>query len=219
MSSSRRTAIVTIAVLVITLLIPAAALGANPPANDEWATATPIAALPFGDSLDTTAATSGVGDGFVYCNGGNGTVWYRLEPAADVRLDLSTAGSNYDTVINVFQWYDPPGAMAPNGCNDNDGAGLTSRIIADFSAGSVYAIQISQVLWEAGGGQLSFSVSQVPPPPNDDFDAAAVVGALPFLQTEDAGSATSAADDPAELVRWPGSNRVVRLHARRHGAL
>jgi hypothetical protein len=189
---TRPTAMVVL--MVATLAAPAAAMAAGPPANDDWANASMISAIPYSDAVDTTEATT-TGDTFNYCGGGSNTVWYRVELSVDARVEISTAGSDFDTVIDLYEWIDPPGAFAPRGCDDNAGPSGTSRLVADLTADQPYAIMASSVSGQPGGN-LSLALSSVPPPPNDDFDAATGVGALPFHETLDAGSATSAADDP-----------------------
>lgn len=192
----------TLAATVLLASLGAPALAAGPPPNDDWVNAPVITAVPFSDSVDTTEATTN-GDPFNYCGGGSATVWYRIELAADARVELSTAGSDYDTVIDANQWIDPPGAFGPIGCDDNGGAGDTSRLVLDLSAGQVYAIMVSSRLGQPGG-HLSFAVSSVPPPANDDFDAATSITVVPFSETIDVGSATSAPDDPSSSCGGQG---------------
>jgi hypothetical protein len=48
----------------------------------------------------------------------------------------------------------------------------------------------------------------VPPPPNDDFDRATAVPALPFSTTQDVGGATTAPDDPFPNC-FPSRNQTV----------
>ena len=194
--------IAILALLIGSFAAPSTALAAGPPPNDDWVNATLIGSVPYSDAVDNTEATT-TGDTYNYCGGGSNTVWYRIELATSARVEISTAGSDYDTVIDLYEWIDPPGAFAPRGCDDNGGPGGSSRMVADLAAGQAYAIMASSPSGQPGG-HLSLAIASVPPPQNDDFDAATVVGALPFRQTIDTGTATSAADDPASSCGGQG---------------
>jgi hypothetical protein len=194
--------LVVLALLMASVAAPAAALAAGPPVNDDWANAPVITAIPYSDAVDTTEATT-TGDTYNYCGGGSNTVWYRIELPDDTRVEISTAGSDFDTVIDLYEWVDPPGAFAPVACDDNSGPSGSSRLVADMIAGQVYAIMASSPSGQPGG-RLSLGLSSVPAPANDDFDAATAISVLPFRETLDAGSATTAADDPASSCGGTG---------------
>ncbi|MET0714868.1 MAG: hypothetical protein ABWY57_08130, partial [Mycetocola sp.] len=195
-------AVLAMALVVASAIVPMTAMAAGAPGNDDWATATVIDAVPFDASVDTSEATEN-GDTFNYCGGGSRTVWFRVELPSSARVEISTAGSDYDTVIDTYQWIDPPGAFAPFGCDDNSGPGATSRLVMDIPAGQVIGVMVSSPSGQPGG-QLSFAISVVPPPANDDFDAATVVSPLPFSDAIDAGTSTTAADDPTSTCGGQG---------------
>lgn len=117
---------------------PATASEAPAPANDRRAEATVIEAVPFRDVVDTTAATSDADDR-AECHAGGGSVWYALTPAVDLRVDVKTYGSNYDTVLEIQRA--DTGAVV--GCNDDGGFALDSRLIRDFTAGVTYLIRVA----------------------------------------------------------------------------
>jgi hypothetical protein len=61
-----------------------------PPANDDFAAATPISSLPFGDSVDTTAATTETSEPSPSCGfGASQTAWYAFTPAQDESVTAS----------------------------------------------------------------------------------------------------------------------------------
>ena len=116
---------------------PASTVQAAPPANDDIANATPIAAIPATFSQDTTGATATTADG--ECVYGK-SVWYRYRPTEDGRARFTTLGSTYDTVLAVF--VGPRNARERVACND-DRIDLASAVAVRFEAGRRYWIAIS----------------------------------------------------------------------------
>lgn len=77
-----------------------------PPANDNFADATSITALPFTDSTDTLNATTEPGEPTPSCvyENADSTLWYSFTPDADTLLLADTTGSDfYGTFIAVYQ--------------------------------------------------------------------------------------------------------------------
>jgi hypothetical protein len=111
---------------VVTDVLPAYAA---PPANDDIAGAVPVTAVPFVAEVDTSEASAVRSDG--ECVGG-GSVWYRYRPTATARLRAVTVGSDYDTVLAVFQG--PRDARRLVACND-DAVDLDSALEMRFQAG------------------------------------------------------------------------------------
>lgn len=139
---------------------------AAPPGNDDRASATVISAIPFSDSLSTVEATNEV-DEPEGC-GGN-AVWYSFTPSADVRLEANTFGSDYDTVITV--WQDLGGGdLGFVDCND-DAVGLTSRVRWDAVGGTTYLMQVGGCCGFDSGetGNLVFNLLEAPPPVVEGF--------------------------------------------------
>ncbi|TLS35309.1 hypothetical protein [Pseudalkalibacillus caeni] len=112
-----------------------------PPPNDLCTSATPIAALPFTDTMNTCTATldyhnpCGEGD-----TGDYFSVWYTYTPAEDMQITADTVGSDYDTYLAVFtgscdnlQFID---------CDDDSGGNRTSKISFAASAGVTYYFMI-----------------------------------------------------------------------------
>lgn len=72
------------------------------------------------------------------------------------------------------------------------GGGLTFEALA----GVTYYFQADNFWNNAGSGLEALNLKLVPPAPNDNFDGATVIGALPFTATVDITGSTPAADDP-----------------------
>ena len=184
-----RTLLATIAAAA--LMIPAAPAVLAQPANDDIGSATAIAALPFTDSLDTSDATTAGDD--PDCAGNGHTVWYTLTPGADMTIAADTFGSDYDTTLSAYTG--TPGSLEQIACNDDSGS-LQSRIVVGVTSGVTYFIMVGS-FFDSPGGALELRVSELLPPPNDDFDVATVVATpLPFTDEIDTDLATSASDDP-----------------------
>jgi hypothetical protein len=153
--------------------------------NDDFDAAVRIPSLPFVDVRDTTTATGSPDDPF--CGGNDVSVWYVFTPESDVYVILDTAGSNYSATFGVYTG--TRGNLDQILCANNGGAKTFHAI-----AGETYHIKVSGTF---AGGSLHFSASEAPAPPvNDDFDHATVVSSLPFSETIDVSSATTADDDP-----------------------
>jgi hypothetical protein len=145
--------------LAVVLVAPTAAL-AETPTNDLITQATPISAVPFSVEQDTTEAN---GDGPRIC-ANNGSVFYKFRPAADMRVQVDTLGSDYDTVLTVLRG--PLSNLQRVACND-DGLHLASVVRFDAQAGVRYFIMVARCcrFGRAGGGALTLSVTAAPTDP------------------------------------------------------
>ena len=159
----------TLKILLLTTLSAGLLLGgampalAAPPGNDDRANATVITAIPFSDSLSTVEATNEV-DEPTECDILN-TVWYRFTPPSDIRLEANTFGSDFDTVITV--WEDLGGGdLGFVDCND-DAVDLQSRVRWDAVGGTTYLMQVGGFFGDTGN--LVFNLLEAPPPVLEDF--------------------------------------------------
>ncbi len=159
----------TLRILIPTALSVGLLLGeampafAAPPGNDDRANATVISTIPFSDSLSTAEATNEA-DEPSECDIAN-TVWYSFNPSSDIRLEANTFGSDYDTVIAV--WEDLGGGnLGFVGCND-DAVDLQSLVRWDAVGGTTYLLQVGGFLGDTGN--LVFNLLEAPPPVLLDF--------------------------------------------------
>jgi len=145
------------------------AVAAGQPANDDCADATLITSLPFADSVDTTGATTEVLDPLVGCTGFPSalerSVWYRYVAAAPILLEVSTLGSDYDTVLVAHAG--TCGALTPRFCNDEPHDDLvadteTSRMLATLGAGEEVLIEVVDRNSITPGRSLQLSVVETP---------------------------------------------------------
>ena len=113
-------------------------------ANDDLGNALAIAALPYVNVQDTTGATVATDDPLLGCVTARkyDTVWYRYTPPNDVPLEISTAGSNYDTVLAV--WTGARGALQLVTCNDDaEPRQPGAKVRFEAVAGTPYIIEVA----------------------------------------------------------------------------
>ena len=155
--------------------------------NDNFASATNAAALPFAQTgIATATATKQVGEQSPTCDPTIGrTLWWRFTPATNMRIKAETTGSSYDTVLAAWTGT-TLGALTERACNDDPvggPAGVPSVFELDLIAGTTYFFQAGG--FGAIGGTLNFSLSRVTTAPvNDTFaNATGASEPLPFQRT------------------------------------
>jgi hypothetical protein len=133
------------------------------PVNDNFASATVIATLPFTDTVSTVGATKEVGEpsgcGFVVgcplpCDPSTTTVWYSFTPATNMTLIADTFGSGFDTILSVYT------ASSLVDCSD-DAVGLQSTFTFVATGGTTYYFQVGG--HAATAGTLTFNLNALPP--------------------------------------------------------
>jgi PKD repeat protein len=128
-----------------------------PPANDNFANATAITALPFSATADTSGATLEANENAIGCAGSSstGSVWYRF-----------TATKSIFHILQVSQFV-PSSAAIYQGTSLGNLTVLrcesfTSQISFLATAGTTYYIQFSTLFGQQG--QLPFTLDVAPPP-------------------------------------------------------
>ncbi len=151
--------ILVMAVFLATSVLPAGAVMAAPPSNDDFAGSVVIdpGALPFATSADTSEATNDGADleAGAACDGPPATdagVWYSITPAADTNLAVSTAGTDYSAGIIVLTG--EPTNFALVTC-------APFELVFPAAAGVTYHLMImdDQVDGGGNGGALQLAVS------------------------------------------------------------
>ena len=155
--------------LIVAFLLGAAALPAYA-LNDDYADAIAISTLPFGDSETTNGATIEATDPASICfvgansSQGRASVWYQYTTGAAVEyVNISTQGSSYDTVVNVYSGSPGNFQQVLGGCND-DGIGATQSLIAGLrlKPATTYSIEVISHGAITFGGSLQFAMSAAP---------------------------------------------------------
>jgi hypothetical protein len=154
MNRTRSVFVWALSVAVALALSPALAS----PANDDFANAEEIAAVPFSASVNTSGATEEFLEP-TFC-GMTNTIWYRFTPGADDHLVANTFGSDFDTVIAVYT-QGPLGLGVADlnlvQCND-DFDGRQSQLDFDATGGTTYYIQVGG--WNGQTGNLEFVLAE-----------------------------------------------------------
>ena len=97
------------------------------PPNDNFGAATGVGALPANFTATTAAATLESGEPAPGCGSGFGkSLWYTFTPGATTQVTVSTAGSNFDTILGVWTG-NALGALTAVTCND-DFTGTQSQV-------------------------------------------------------------------------------------------
>ena len=132
---------------------------ARPPSNDDISAPLVVSDVPFTVAQTTTLATTASDDPF--CAGSAHTVWYSFTPAVDVRVEINTFGSDYDTTLSVYTGR--RGSLTQTACNDNSARTSQSRVRFNAVAGETYWI-MAGAYYGSPGGHLVFNVLQAPAP-------------------------------------------------------
>lgn len=143
--------------------IDAALAKKAPPVNDELEGSLLLDPLPYQDTRDVSGATIAFDDPVLPCgrwDQGYGTVWYTLSPTEDLLLTVDTYGSDYDTVLAVWE----AGADLVSVACNNDDYYYPQSLVADvmLSAGSTYYIEVAG--YGSNVSELVLSVDAVPLP-------------------------------------------------------
>jgi CSLREA domain-containing protein len=158
----------TAGVVAFALLVAAPAAYAVPP-NDNWANREVIATLPFTDTeTDVATATVAATDPLIPCRvgaagqGGN-TLWYSYTtgPATEY-VTISTATSDYDTEVAVYEGTPGSFRLIHGGCNEDagDATSFQSRVTGvRLNANTTYSIEVSQLLQDDVPATLHLNVA------------------------------------------------------------
>ncbi len=178
----------TSAALVVCLTWTAGAWAAAP-ANDAFDAATPIAVLPFSDTLDMTDASVESGEP-AFCFGNVQSAWYSITPAESGTLAVDTIGSTVSSQVTLYRAHSSGfGGLSFVGCNNFGDQGTF-----EVEAGVKYYIQASTIF--GSGGTVHVAVKTQLPPANDDFANATAIGSVPFFEATDQRGATTEDDEP-----------------------
>jgi hypothetical protein len=133
---------------------------AAPPSNDDIDAVIGISSFPFNGTSSTVDATVAPNDPFA-CGAPAATVWYSITSPSSAVINISTNGSDYNTLVSVFSG--SPGNLSTVTCG-SFGTSFSA------SAGQTYLVMIGAAgsfgpyPGPANGGTLALNVTATPPP-------------------------------------------------------
>lgn len=160
------------------------------PANDNLTAARAVGPLPFGYAQSTDRATTELAEQLP-CGDISSTVWHKWTPLQAGRATATTFGSEYDTVLAV---YEMGGALVE--CNDNVEGSVVSQVSFDALPGVEYVMQVGGALGATGGLRFHLACDECVAPLNDDFAGARTIALTPFSDAQDTQGATTEAAEP-----------------------
>lgn len=164
-----------------------------PDNNDTFANAVevPLAQLPFVHEVNTSLTSTESGEP-TSCGSVGYTVWYRLSPAADMLITLSTSGSSFSPTVGIYS------GTAINALT-NVACKTTSEATEVFEAegGTTYHLQAGSLTGD-GTGDLKLTLTGATLPAHDDFAEALEITSLssPFATSTSAAGATTETGEP-----------------------
>jgi hypothetical protein len=151
----------TSCLLVSIVLSAAGAAAQGAPAHDSCADAIALPSSPYSDTAMTTAATTDAGDPTPSCGNGSRakSVWYRFTaPGAPGTLTAHTFGSDYDTILSVYEGPCENLSAVGNACNDDDPRdGAQSQVSIQSGPSATYSFMVSA--YDDDGGNLVFATT------------------------------------------------------------
>ena len=149
----------------------------SPPPNDNFVNAQAISGCSGSVPGTNVAATREIGEPNHY-NGGSRSVWYQWQSPSSSSVTLTTAGSNFDTVLGVYTGT-AVGSLTLIGNNDDvtPGSDISSRVIFAANAGTTYRIAVDGYNNDGSGGDvgsitLNWNASSCSPPSSVSFSGA-----------------------------------------------
>lgn len=133
------------------------------PSNDDFATATAISGTASSLTGSNIAATKQPGEPPHANNAGGASVWYRWQATGSGTATLTTAGSNYDTLLAVYSGTSM-NALTAIASNDDERTPdiLTSRVTFNAVAGTTYYIAVDGYNGASGAIALAWNFPSSP---------------------------------------------------------
>lgn len=148
--------------------------------------------------------------------GSTNSVWYSYTPEQDGFVEIDTFGTNYDTVLTVFdgcsQFIGGLFCVYPEelACSDDYFFGTTSFVTLSVSAGETYRIRVADDTTALGGGLLDFHLRYAPSNQlcSSATDILGETHAPPLLSTHNADPEPCEAEESCEFNGVGVSNSV-----------
>ncbi len=166
-----------------------------PPANDAFGNPVIIDTTDFSYRMNTTLAADDSSDPFellpAECASTDASVWFQFTATTAQTLQFSTQGSDYDTILALFEG-DQLNDLSLVGCNNDVGGSLLhSSVVADVETSTTYTLMITGAIYSYSGF-LELHVAE--PQDNDTPQQAIEIDSFPYVNAQITTNATSAGD-------------------------
>jgi len=154
-----------VSAIALAVAVAPAALAQAPP-NDAFGAAVSLAGASGVTSGTNVAASKESGEPAHAGNPGSASVWYRWTAPTSGRFGFDTLGSDFDTLLAVYQGssVDALRLVRANDDADPPGDEFWSRVVFDAVAGAAYAIAVDGYDAETGDFPLRWRAYPPPPP-------------------------------------------------------
>jgi hypothetical protein len=179
------------------------------PPNDDFAHRLVLTGADATAHVSTTNATQEAGEPNHAGNGGGHSVWWTWTAAADGALVLSTAGSDFPTLLAVYTGA-AVDSLSSVASNIQSGSNGTSRLSLPVTAGTALQIAVDGLNGAAGNAALTLDFNSCPEPTSNDALASATVltgtslttQGDNFCATKEPGEPNHAGDAGGHSVWW-----------------
>lgn len=148
----------------------------QPPANDAFTQRTVITSVPALVTGSNENATAQPGEPDVLGVGGS-SVWWSWTALQNGVAAVTTAGSNFDTLLGVYRGTSV-NALTTVGVNDDVSGAYTSAVLFNVTQGTTYHFLVDGYLAAQGVIQLNLQLN--PALPNDNFATRTPITGLDF---------------------------------------
>ncbi|MBP7825407.1 MAG: S8 family serine peptidase [Verrucomicrobia bacterium] len=132
------------------------------PANDHFNLATPLVDDNGTITINTYPATKEYGEPNHADNDGGHSVWWRFTPTESGLLELTTAGSEFDTLLGIYTGNRVDALTKVAASDDLDWENFHSEIQQALVAGQTYSIALDGYAGAAGEAILSYQFTPMP---------------------------------------------------------
>ncbi len=129
-------------------------------------------------------------------NAGGASIWYRWTAPVSANFDISTAGSDFDTMMSIYTGsaVNALTNIAHNDDEDNPNGVLTSKITFAATMGTVYYISVDG--FNGAAGNVSLAISASGAAGNDNFASATAISGASGHADSHTANATAETGEP-----------------------
>lgn len=174
------------------------------PANDNFAAANSLTGTSVTVSGNNSTATKETGEPNHAGNAGGKSLWWSWTAPSNGAVTLNTTGSNFDTLLAVYQG-GAVGSLTSIVSNDDANGGTQSAVTFTAVAGQTYKFAVDG--YAAASGNITLNLAQtVTRPANDNLAAAATLSGSSVTATGSSVDATKETSEPSHAGNTGGKS-------------